>query len=348
MYKIKEFFYKFFNPRGLISFRSISFFLALLIFIIEALILFFPTYNTLSRRPALYAKSNEYTKVYYEAEGEISEEMYNKGYRIVNGKMLSHDSELKIDKYSAKSNDINIYYIFDCNGYISNELTKIKTRYKELYNDEDDDKIQLSAILIYNNISSTNTLDDSITKYHNTTINDIETELSKLSYLDIYDIDDKDAYVMLFEKEQVYIEFIYEDKLYNNNLYYPGFKNLEGFKITDMKNMSDFSRCFINEFARGYALSASGVYLGNCLIYTILVPILLAFIFFIILRKRGNLKMFKEYYGILSITSILPCIIAFGLSWFITSTGGIVYLASTTIYGIIMLYAVSFLNLNKK
>ena len=59
MYKIKEFFYKFFNPRGLISFRSISFFLALLIFIIEALILFFPTYNTLSRRPALYAKSNE-------------------------------------------------------------------------------------------------------------------------------------------------------------------------------------------------------------------------------------------------------------------------------------------------
>ena len=64
--------------------------------------------------------------------------------------------------------------------------------------------------------------------------------------------------------------------------------------------------------------------------------------------KQANLKMFKEYYGILSITSIVPCIIAFGLSWFITSTGGIVYLASTTIYGLIMLYAVSFLNLNKK
>ena len=347
MYKIKEFFYKFFNPKGLISFRSISFFLALLIFIIEALVLFFPTYQTLSNNPAIYAKSNDYTKVYYDASGDISQEMINADYHISNGKMISSEEEAEISIYSAKSKDITVYYIFDCKGYINEELTKIKTRYKELYDDEDD-KIQTSAILIYNSINATTSLDDAITKYHNTTINDIESELYTLTYIDIFDLDDKDAYVMLFEKDKVYIEFMFEDQLYNNNLYYKGFEKLEGFKISDVKDMTEFSRVFINEFARAYALSASGVYLRNCMIYTILFPLILAFILFIILRKRGNLKMFKEYYGILSITSITPCIVAFILSWFITSTAGIVYLASLSVYGLIMLYAISFLDLNKK
>ena len=347
MYKIKDFFYKFFNPKGLISFRSMSFFFAILIFIVEALLLFFPIYYSLNHRPYIYAKSNIYTVVYYNVEADIDVSMYDNNYRIVDGKMISDEETAKVDKYSAKSGNINVYYIFDVKGYVANKLAEIKIRYKELYNDEDDNKIQTSAILIYDNINDETTMDDAITKYHNKTINDINEELEILTYVDIYDLDDPLAYVMLFEKDKVYIEFMYEGEIYNNNIYYQGFPALEGFKINEMKNMTEFSRCFINEFARGYATSASLSYLSNCVIYAIIFPLIFAFIIFMILRKRTNLKLFSEYYGILSIVSITPCLIAFVLSWFITNSAGLAYLAMISIYGLIMLYAVSFLDQNK-
>ena len=202
------------------------------------------------------------------------------------------------------------------------------------------DKINASAILIYVNMIKGNTLDASIDLYHLKTIEEISTELENLHYSDIYNLEEKDAYVMLFENKKVYIEFPYENDYFNDSITYED-ANLNGFKIIDVESLQDFSQTFTVALGRRYAKNAGIVYLGNSLIYTIVFPLMLSLIVWLGLRKRGCLKRFREYYNVLAIVSIVPCSISFILAWFISSTSGLVYLALIAIYGLMMLYQVT-------
>ena len=47
-----------------------------------------------------------------------------------------------------------------------------------------------------------------------------------------------------------------------------------------------------------------------------LLPCLLVAVMWLVLRKNGTMKRFKEYYNIAAISSIIPALIAFGIAWF--------------------------------
>ena len=51
-------------------------------------------------------------------------------------------------------------------------------------------------------------------------------------------------------------------------------------------------------------------------IVTIIFPLLIVLIFWMFFKRNSRLKSFKEYYNIAAITSIVPFIVAFTVSWF--------------------------------
>ena len=182
-------------------------------------------------------------------------------------------------------------------------------------------------------------IDDAIDKYQKYSLNQINEELNSLTYIDTYNLK-SNAYVMLFEAKKFYIEVPDNGTIFNDSISYSDAK-INEFDVTTCKDLNEFSSLFIKGIGKTYAKNAGIVYLGNCIIYTIVFPLLLALIVWIGLKKRSDLKRFKEYYNILAISSIIPCLIAFILGWFISSTSGIVYLSLMAIYGLIVLYRAS-------
>lgn len=345
MYKLKEFLYKFFNPRGLKSFKNMSMLIAILIFLVEAYLLFFPINYIYTKKPEKYTKENEYTRTFYNIEGNISDEMKASNYKITNYQLTSSDQEegIKIYKYQYDENN-NVYFIFDVNGYVSNEMDKISDSYKSKYPGESEDKINYSSLLIYTDVNKGSALDASIDIYHNKDINTIIEELNNLQYFEIYGLNDENAHVLLFEKDFLYIEFLYEGTYINNYINYHISENYKNVNFNDYNDITELSQFFVIEFGRTFAKNSALVYLGTVVIYAIVYPVLFALILFLVLRKRGSVKRFKEHYNIISITSIVPFLISFVLAWFITTTSSIVFLASFTIYSLIMAYSISGIN----
>ena len=344
MYKIKDFLYKFFNPRGLKSFKNMSVLIAILIFFVEAYLLFFPINNIYTKKPEKYTKENEYTRTFYNLEGAINDELKASNYKLTNYQLSSVDQEegIKTYKYQYDENN-NVYFIFDVNGYVSSETDKISDSYKQKYPD-DTYKISYAALLIYNDVNKGNTLDASIDAYHNKDINAIIDEFENLHYYEIYGLNDENAHILLFEDDFLYIEFLYEGTYINNYINYHISSNYQNVNFNDFNDIKELSQFFVIEFGRMFAKNSALIYLGTVVIYAIAYPVLFALILFLVLRKRGSVKKFKEHYNIISITSIVPFLISFVLEWFITTSSAIVYLASFTIYSLIMSYSISGIN----
>ena len=151
MYQLKEFLYKFFNPRGLKSFKNMSMLIAILIFLVEAYLLFFPINYIYTKKPEKYTKENEYTRTFYNIEGNISDEMKASNYKITNYQLSSSDQEETIKTYKYQYDENNyVYFIFDVNGYVESELEKINDAYKLKYPEENEYRIDYSSLLIYN------------------------------------------------------------------------------------------------------------------------------------------------------------------------------------------------------
>ena len=344
MYKIKDFIYKFFNPKGLKSFKNMSILVAILIFLVEAFLLFLPINYQYTNKPEKYTRQNEYTRTFYNLEGEIKAEMKASNYKMVNYNLESSDKDEGIKIYNYVYNDTNVFIIFDVNDYVTKEVDNINAQYGLRYPEENKNKIAYSGLLIYYDINKGIDINDSIDAYHNESIEDIIDKLNNLRYYHIYRLNDENAHVLLFEKEEMYIEFPYEGTYINNYINYHACESLKNFDINDMEDISEFSKLFTLEFGRIYAKNSALVYLGTVIMYSIIYPLLLALVLYFILRRRGSVKRFKEHYAILSITSILPCIIAFIFAWIIDTKSSLIYLGLFSIYAIIMSYSISAIN----
>ena len=340
MYKIKEILWKFFSPSGMKSFKYMTILASILIFLFEACVLFFPVNKMLNKKPEKYIASNEYTKFFYNIDGTINDGISASGYKIEDGIMKSSDENEGIKVYSYSYEDKTVYYIFDVNYYVAKKIEEIKLKYKETYPTEDNLKIEYSAILIFSEMQKGTSMESAIDKYQQYNIEKINDELNSLTYADTYKLPEVDAYVMLFEAKKFYIEVPEANTVFNDSMSYSDAK-LNGFDINNCENLNEFSSKFVKEIGAIYAKNAGIVYLGNCLIYALVFPMLLALIVWLGLKKRSDLKRFKEYYNILAISSIVPCLIAFILGWFLSSTSGLVYLSIMAIYGLIVLYRAS-------
>ena len=340
MYKMKEFLWKFFSPSGMKSFKYMTILASILIFLFEAYVLFFPVNQMLNKKPEKYIASNDYTKVFYNIDGSLNASISASGYKIEAGIMKSNDENEEIKIYTYTYEDKTVYYIFDVNYSVAKKAEEIKTKYKEKYPAEDNSKVEYSTVLIYAEMKKGTSMDDAIDKYEHYRIEKINEELNSLTFIDTYGLIEKNAYVMLFEAKKFYIEVPEGTSVFSDSAIYAN-TNLNNFDVSTYDNIGALSRDFIKEIGKNYAKNAGIVYLGNALIYALVFPFLLALIVWLGLKKRSDLKRFKEYYNILAISSIAPCLISFILAWFISSTSGLVYLSLMAIYGLVVLYRAS-------
>ena len=344
MYQIKDFLYKFFNPKGLKGFRNMSILVAILIFLVEAFLLFMPINYQYTKKPEKFTQENDYTKTFYNLEGDIKEGMKTSNYKMQNYNLVSSDDTEGIKIYNYVNNDTNVYIIFDVNNTVSKAVFDIDDVYEARYPDENKTKIAYSGLLIYYDVNRGIDINDSIDSYHNLSTDDIIDKLNNLRYYHIYGLNDENAHVLLFEKECMYIEFPYEGSYINNSIDYHACETLKNFDINNMNNINEFSKLFTLEFGKIYAKNSSFVYFGTVIMYSIIYPILLALVLYFILRRRGSVKRFKEHYAILSITSIVPFLIAFIFAWIIDTKSSLIYLGLFSIYSIIMSYTISGIN----
>ena len=136
-----------------------------------------------------------------------------------------------------------------------------------------------------------------------------------------YEIEkEKSSCIVLFapgfyELQNLVVDTEDETKLNVNTIQAASYKDCE----IDFNSYND-----TNEFLDGVGLALAKLY-GSLYVtsFTLtsalmifLLPMGVILLMWLILRKNGSLKRFKEYYNIASIVSILPTLIAFGISWF--------------------------------
>lgn len=67
--------------------------------------------------------------------------------------------------------------------------------------------------------------------------------------------------------------------------------------------------------AKGYATSLSIVAQFSVFLYVFLFPMIIVLMVFILFRKTGRLKTLKEYFNIAAISTVIPVVITFFVSW---------------------------------
>lgn len=103
----------------------------------------------------------------------------------------------------------------------------------------------------------------------------------------------------------------------------------------------DFASYLLSKLEIGYTLFAVqsldlqiGIY---CLVFTLIVTCL----FFLLFKKNGRLKTFREYYNIASLANIVPAIISFILMWINPLYVGSSYLFIFSIYYLFVLFRIN-------
>ncbi len=103
----------------------------------------------------------------------------------------------------------------------------------------------------------------------------------------------------------------------------------------------DFANYLLSKLEIGYTLFAVqsldlqiGIY---CLVFTLIVTCL----FFLLFKKNGRLKTFREYYNIASLANIVPAIISFVLMWINPLYVGSSYLFIFSIYYLFVLFRIN-------
>ena len=109
---------------------------------------------------------------------------------------------------------------------------------------------------------------------------------------------------------------------------------------------SNFASKFLTLIEIGYVDNIRTQYLFVTLLDVILMPFIFSFLFFILFKKNGRLKKFKEYLNIASISSILPILISFTVLWFYPPVFSYVFLISFGVWYLFSIYRINSFNGN--
>ena len=81
-------------------------------------------------------------------------------------------------------------------------------------------------------------------------------------------------------------------------------------------NAEEFLDGIANALASLYGEVYTSSFTFTSMLMLFILPLLLIIVMWLILRKNGSMKKFKEYYNIAAICSVVPSLVAFGIAWF--------------------------------
>lgn len=140
------------------------------------------------------------------------------------------------------------------------------------------------------------------------------------------DIDKKEYYLIVFWKDSIYYQahpmniasanVTHNDVKLSTLSQKAFFANIKTFDFAEFKNDTHYAKEYLVERIKvGHIPNFVGQYSLSTFIFCVIFTLVIALLFWLMFRKTGRLKSFKEYYNIAAITSILPTILVFGLMW---------------------------------
>jgi len=145
-------------------------------------------------------------------------------------------------------------------------------------------------------------------------------------------VENEEDYFLVLTPEYIYYQpFTMLTKAEKEDPVKHGDYSLVGFQINlPYSYFKDFTLSVDEPEVKGYSL---GPYLArkivegiveieisrsllNILLTTVLLPLVFIFMFWLVFKRTGHLKYFKEYYNIAAISSIVPLLVTFGVAWF--------------------------------
>ena len=143
------------------------------------------------------------------------------------------------------------------------------------------------------------------------------------------DVDNTEYYLIVFWRDSIYYQahptgistanVIHNDIQLSQKAFYINLQETGAGGAIDFENFENdtfYARSYLLErIMTGHIPNFVGQYSLSTFIFTVIFTLILTLFFWLIFRKSGRLKKFKEYYNIAAISSILPTIVTFILMW---------------------------------
>ena len=303
-----------FVPKRMVKFRYMSILISICIFIIASYIIAIPVKPFLNKNFGKMVNENNYyylkgiTEIPVEGEDEIfinlqSKECFaNVNNQLECNNMDSNLYETELNYVNSDGRSVNIRFVIDLFDENGNALYLPERKFT--YSDN---------------------------------------EFPNIDYVDYF--------LIIFRKDRIYYQAyptgVDTANAKRNNealkslaisAYYD---NLKGFSFTNFQNDSYFAKdyiysCLVKEQIR----VANTQYSMVAFFYTVVFTLVVVLLFWLLFKKNGRLKKFKEYYNIAAITSIAPTILLFILMWF--NSGFITYyIFAFSVYYLFVLYRIN-------
>ena len=346
MDKFKNFLKTFISPTYARKQRYMSLFIALLIFVFEALVLYAPINTVLLNKKEVYSNSSIYTKAIYNVSDDYDmTNIQNSHYTITktsDGYVLTSTIENEdIKKYQytyvLDNNTVNVYLVFDVNDKLYCREKEIIDQYMEAYPSDGEEKAVYSGMIAVVDESKGLDVNERLAYYHSLSLDEVIVLVKNRNYKEMYQIPEEDnTYCIVFNSDYYYLEIpkSLKDKVDNGITIGQKYDNI----LVNDNTLSSFIRPFVMYVSERILNAQSRSYILTLLLNIILFPLIVSFIIYLFLHKRGSLKTFGEYYNILAISSVVPCLIAFALTWLIATYAQTIYVLLLLVFGIYMLY----------
>jgi hypothetical protein len=119
------------------------------------------------------------------------------------------------------------------------------------------------------------------------------------------------------------------------------FKDIGFATIHFNKSGNSAGAYLVQQIKAGYIPNYTSSYSLLTLLFCVVFPLILVFLFWIFFRKTGKLKTFKEYYNIAALSSIIPTLITFVAIWFAPGIISNLYLFGFSAYYLFVLYRIN-------
>ncbi len=311
-------------PLKMRRFRHMSIFISIFIYFITVYILMFP-YNTVTNNSVkkyieedMYSMQGISQMVLEQDDFSVLEDG---GYSIAD-RMLKTTSDEEVvgiinHTYVLEGKSLNLTFIFDPYNIREEAILKVRDIYFEQYDITEPTSTELEkGLYISKMISAISYNDkdydytDAFTELHAKTVQELK-EIDKTYNLfklyNIENLEDTSDYLLVFYPD--YFALNYEQDLIG--AYYSEAK----FNVTDTSS-TEFGDYLSVYMMSNFVKATQQRQTFSVVLVLFGLPFILILIIWLFYRKNSQMKQYKEYYNLAAITSIIPTILVFIITWF--------------------------------
>lgn len=336
-----EFLKSFIIPSKMKRFRYMTVLIAIAIFVSTVYILMVPYRVTTNNKHEDFIQNDVWRVLgFYEMESDAFDFQTMKAnqYKIVDNQLTTSRADngmwdYFLITYEKGGVTKNIHLVFDPFDDLARIITLEKEYYQEKFDfeeemtNEEQRKMTYVVILTFFAMQHDDTIDrdQQLDTYQAMTIEALDAIWVDTTLFDFFGVTASpgvEDYLIHFNKSYLEMQIpIYDE---NNQrladretkaqiVYSSGIE----FDITEMQSEKEFGETIAYSIIGIFITSLQGQYTISIFIYVLVYPMLIVLILWLFFRRNGNLKRFKEYYNIAAITSVVPTILIFGVSWII-------------------------------